>query len=230
MFATPDSALVEHDIHIPAAGVELAGCLVVPANAAAVVVFAHGAGSDRHSPRNREVAARLRSAGFATLLMDLLTEAEARVDQRTREHRFDVRRLALRITHAAGWLGRYRPTARLPLGLFGASTGGGAALLAAARMPGRVRAVVSRGGRPDLAGDALPRVNAPTLLIVGGNDSAVLEMNEQARSRMTEAEVRLHVVVGAGHLFEEPGALDAVATMTVDWFASHLPHGTPPPE
>src|SRR5690606_15377944 len=148
----------------------------------------------RHSPRNRQVAARLRRAGFATLLMDLLTEAEEQVDQRTREHRFDIRRLALRITDAAGWLGRYRPTARLPVGLFGASTGGGAALVAAARLPGRVGAVVSRGGRPDLAGDALPRVRAPTLLIVGGNDPLVLGMNEQARAGMTSAEVRLEVV------------------------------------
>lgn len=230
MFAIPDPLPAEHDIHIPAAGVELAACLSVPADPVGVVVFAHGSGSGRHSPRNRQVAARLRRAGFATLLMDLLTEAEEQVDQRTREHRFDIRRLALRITDAAGWLGRYRPTARLPVGLFGASTGGGAALVAAARLPGRVGAVVSRGGRPDLAGDALPRVRAPTLLIVGGNDPLVLGMNEQARAGMTSAEVRLEVVVGAGHLFEEPGALDAVAELTVAWFGNHLPRETSAPE
>ena len=212
----------ERVVHVPAAGVELEGSLAVPERAKGVVLFAHGSGSSRHSTRNRHVAAQLQEAGFATLLIDLLTEREEEADRYTRHHRFDIPMLADRLAGATGWLGRYSQTSALPVGYFGASTGGGAALMAAAALPRRVKAVVSRGGRPDLAGDALPRVEAPTLLIVGGDDEAVIGMNRSAMARMSRAEVALEIVPGATHLFEEPGKLEEVARLATDWFTQHL--------
>ncbi|MGH8947082.1 MAG: dienelactone hydrolase family protein [Acidimicrobiia bacterium] len=180
------------------------------------VIFAHGSGSGRHSPRNRHVAEVLQRKGMQTLLLDLLTAEEERVDMVTREHRFDIDRLSNRVVGAIDWL-----PDESPIGVFGASTGAAAALRAAAERPGRVFAVVSRGGRPDLAGDALPRVAAPTLLIVGGRDLTVLDINRQAQALM-KAEVDLEVVPGATHLFEEPGTLDTVAELAADWFHTHL--------
>ena len=211
-----------HEIHIPVAGVELAGDLVVPEGARGMVLFAHGTGSSRQSSRNRYVAGKLHEAGFGTLLMDLLTEEEERVDDHTRHLRFDIPMLARRLCGATGWLHRNGRTKAMPVGYFGASTGGGAALVAAAELPGQVYAVVSRGGRPDLAEEDLPRVRTPTLLIVGGNDLAVIRVNEEAMARMTGAEVRLEIVPGATHLFEEPGALEEVARLAVGWFTEKL--------
>lgn len=199
----------------------LSGDLRVPPDALGVVVFAHGSGSSRHSPRNRAVAEALQRAGLATLLMDLLTGDEEALDARTGELRFDIGLLADRLVGAVGWLGDEPATKALPVGCFGASTGGGAALAAAARHPEGIAAVVSRGGRPDLAGDALERVCAPTLLIVGGEDHVVLDLNRRALQRIS-AEKRLEVVPGATHLFEEPGALDQVARLAADWFTRRL--------
>jgi dienelactone hydrolase len=197
------------------------GDLTVPAGAEGLVVFAHGSGSGRHSPRNRHVAAGLQRAGLATLLMDLLSDEEERVDVVTREHRFDIPLLARRLEAAMDWRARDDATRELALGLFGASTGAAAALIAAADRPDDVATVVSRGGRPDMAGDALPRVRCPTLLIVGGRDTQVIDLNERARDRMT-ADVRLELVPGATHLFEEEGALDRVVELARDWFAARL--------
>ncbi|SFK48776.1 dienelactone hydrolase family protein [Streptomyces pini] len=199
------------------AGAALTGDLTVPDGARGVVAFAHGSGSSRHSPRNRAVAGVLRDAGLGTLLFDLLTEDEERTDTVTAEYRFDIPLLARRLAAAVDWLGGRPDTARLPIGLFGASTGAAAALVAAAEQPGRVRAVVSRGGRPDLAGGALDRVSAPVLLIVGGEDHEVLRLNEQAASRLS-APCTVHVVPDATHLFEEPGTLDRAAAAARDWF------------
>jgi dienelactone hydrolase len=199
----------------------LSGDLDVPPDAVGVVVFAHGSGSGRHSPRNRAVAAALRRAGQATLLVDLLTAEEEARDTRTGELRFDIGFLAGRLVGAVGWLAGEPATKALPVGCFGASTGGGAALVAAAELPGEIGAVVSRGGRPDLAGAALERVTAPTLLIVGGEDHVVVELNRRALQRIG-AEKRLDIVPGATHLFEEPGALDEVARMAAGWFTGHL--------
>ena len=184
-----------------------------------MVVFAHGSGSSRHSPRNRQVAATLHASGFGTLLLDLLTPDEEAVDLRTGEHRFDVHMLGNRVVAAIDWL---REDDDSPIGLFGASTGAAAALIAAAERPEDVFAVVSRGGRPDLAGDDLPAVRAPTLLIVGSRDLEVLAMNERARARL-EVETALEVIPGATHLFEEPGALDVVAQLALTWFERQLP-------
>jgi dienelactone hydrolase len=194
--------------------------LTVPARAAGVVAFAHGSGSSRFSPRNRAVAMALNDAGFATLLLDLLTPDEERVDAYTGHLRFDIGLLAQRLVAATDWLARESATADLPIGYFGASTGAAAALIAAAERP-VVTAVVSRGGRPDLAGRALGVVRAPTLLLVGGNDPVVLDLNQHARSAM-RAPCRLEVIRGAGHLFEEPGALDQVAKLARDWFVRYL--------
>ena len=212
---------VERTVSVPVDHIELEGTLGVPPDAAGVVLFAHGSGSSRFSSRNRYVARVLRDAGFATLLIDLLTASEEKVDDVTRHLRFDIDMLADRLVSAIDWLAREQETAALHVGLFGASTGGGAALVAAAERPERVDAVVSRGGRPDLAGDALPAVKAPTLLIVGGDDEPVIELNERARRQM-RTEVRLEIVPGATHLFEEPGALEDVARLARDWFARHL--------
>lgn len=218
----PRSDDSERTVHVPAGHVTLEGTMAVPANATGMVLFAHGSGSSRFSPRNRFVASTLRQAGFATLLLDLLSPAEEEVDEVTRRHRFDIAMLADRLVVTIDWLRAESDTADLPIGLFGASTGGGAALVAAAERPVQVAAVVSRGGRPDLAGEALPRVEAPTLLIVGGRDQVVIDLNERARDHM-RGEVRLEIVPGATHLFEEPGALERVAQMARDWFLQHLP-------
>jgi pimeloyl-ACP methyl ester carboxylesterase len=199
----------------------LEGTLTVPQDATGIVLFAHGSGSSRHSPRNRFVAAELQAGRLGTLLLDLLTPAEEAVDLRTRELRFDIGLLANRLVAAISWLRDGDATRDLPIGLFGASTGGGAALVAAARAPDDVGAVVSRGGRPDLAGDALPLVRAPTLLIVGAEDDVVVELNRKAMARMT-APVQLVLVRGATHLFEEPGTLEAVAQLARDWFVRYL--------
>jgi putative phosphoribosyl transferase len=208
------SSDLESPVRIPAAGVILDGDLITPADTAGVVVFAHGSGSSRHSPRNRMVAARLQDAGYATLLMDLLTPEEDEVDSRTRQFRFDIPRLASRLTGAIRWL-RDRPdTAEMPVALFGASTGAAAALIAAAEVPDHVQLVISRGGRPDLAGDALPRVQAPTLLIVGGRDLEVLDLNKAAAAQL-RGPVEIALVPGATHLFEERGALDRVVELAI---------------
>lgn len=199
----------------------LYGTLIVPDKAIALVLFAHGSGSSRHSPRNQFVARTLNQAGLATLLFDLLTQEEEATDMHTREHRFNIALLAGRLVHATKWAKQQEETRDLPVGYFGSSTGGAAALVAAAELLQDVGAVVSRGGRPDLAGDALPKVQAPTLLIIGGNDDIVIELNEMARDQM-RCEVKLEIVAGATHLFEEPGALEQVAKLASDWFANHL--------
>jgi dienelactone hydrolase len=193
----------------------------MPRNAVGLVIFAHGSGSSRHSPRNRAVASRLNAAGLATLLLDLLTAEEDTYDRITAQLRFDIALLTERLDAAMRWASQQGATAPLPVGLFGASTGGAAALAAAADHP-EVRAVVVRGGRPDLAGDALRKVRAPTLMIVGGNDPVVLDLNRRACAVMT-AGCRLVVIPGATHLFEEPGALEEVSRLAVDWFLEHLP-------
>ncbi|MEU8818638.1 alpha/beta fold hydrolase [Actinoplanes sp. NPDC048796] len=205
-------ATVTHERTFNAAGTELAGDLTLPDDAYGIVLFAHGSGSSRHSPRNRAVAAELNRRGLGTLLTDLLTHDEE-------DRRFDIGLLADRLIGLVDWLVGAYPTARI--GLFGASTGAAAALVAAAARPRPVRAVVSRGGRPDLAGPALVQVSAPTLLLAGGNDQTVIEINEEARNAMTVT-AELRVVAGATHLFEEPGALDTVAEEAAAWFATHL--------
>jgi pimeloyl-ACP methyl ester carboxylesterase len=187
-----------------------------------MVLFAHGSGSSRHSPRNRLVAEDLQQAGLGTLLMDLLTSEEDAIDQVTRQFRFDIPLLGDRLTGAIDWLRSVRATEALPIGLFGASTGAAAALLAAAARPDQVSAVVSRGGRPDLAGDALELVRAPTLLIVGANDAQVIPLNEAARRRL-RAPVELALVPGASHLFEEPGTLAEASALAREWFLRYLP-------
>ncbi len=211
---------------IPAAPAVLEGDLVVPAGATGIVVFAHGSGSSRHSPRNRAVAEELQRAGLATLLVDLLTAEEEAVDIHTAHLRFDVPLLARRLMAAAAWLADQPATARLRLGYFGASTGAGAALIAAAEQPDSVAAVVSRGGRPDLAGPHLAAVRAPTLLIVGGSDEVVIELNEQAQ-RQLRALSQIAIVPGATHLFEEPGTLEQVARLARDWFLRYLTTASP---
>lgn len=208
-------------VRIPAELAMLEGDLVVPAGASGIVLFAHGSGSSRHSSRNRLVARELQTAGLATLLFDLLTRDEEAIDVQTAHLRFDLELLSDRLLAATDWVGGEPRTQGLHVGYFGASTGGGAALVAAARRPEVVRAVVSRGGRPDLAGAALPAVRAPTLLIVGEHDFPVIGMNEEAMQRM-RAEVRLEIVPEATHLFEEPGALERVAELARDWFRRHL--------
>jgi putative phosphoribosyl transferase len=211
----------EREVEVRASGVVLYGTFAVPLDPIGVVLFAHGSGSGRFSSRNRYVADALRQGALATLLIDLLTREEDAVDQLTRQFRFDIPRLADRLVGAIDWLGEQPESATLPVGLFGASTGGGAALIAAAQRPDRVLAVVSRGGRPDLAGDALPVVRAPTLLIVGGDDEPVIDLNRQAMALM-KARVELEIVPGATHLFEETGTLEEVARLARDWFLSHL--------
>lgn len=209
-----DGSDVQEELAIDAAGVRLTGDLTVPAGARAVVMFAHGSGSSRHSPRNRRVATALNQAGLGTLLFDLLTPAE----EANRANVFDIETLADRLTDATGWL---RGRAAGPIGYFGASTGAAAALRAAASPGADIGAVVSRGGRPDLAGPLLPGVQAPTLLIVGGNDPQVLDLNREAEAAL-RCETRLEIVPGATHLFEEHGALQQVADLARDWFLSHL--------
>ena len=209
-------------VQVVAGGVTLEGNLTVPEAARGVILFAHGSGSSRHSSRNRFVAAELRKATLATLLLDLLTAEEEAVDAHTAQLRFDIDLLAGRLVDTTHWLARHASTAALPVGYFGASTGGGAALVAAAQLPDAVRAVVSRGGRPDLAGAALPHVRSPALLIVGGNDGPVIDLNRKALERLGGAEKELVIVPGATHLFEEPGALEEVARLAADWFTRYL--------
>jgi predicted alpha/beta-hydrolase family hydrolase len=199
----------------------LSGNLTIPENTKALVLFAHGSGSSRHSPRNQFVAHMLNRACLGTLLFDLLTPEEEALDIHTREHRFDIGLLAERLVHATKWTRQQKETRDLQIGYFGSSTGGAAALVAAAELRQDVGAVVSRGGRPDLAGAALPKVQTPTLLIVGGNDDIVIELNEMARDQM-HCEVKLEIIPGATHLFEEPGALEKVARLASDWFVKHL--------
>jgi len=210
------------EIRIPAGAAWLYGDLCMPAGATGLVLFAHGSGSGRHSARNRQVAACLQRSAIATLLFDLLTAQEEQVDVHTREHRFDIPLLTGRMQDATAWV-RAQPELRdLPVGYFGASTGSAAALIAAARLGQRIKALVSRGGRPDLAGPAaLAAVTAPTLLIVGGADRAVLDLNREAFARM-QCERRLAVVPGATHLFEEPGTLEQVSTLAATWFSEHM--------
>jgi len=209
------------EVQIQAGRAVLFGSLTIPENAIALVLFAHGSGSSRHSPRNQFVARTLNDARLGTLLFDLLTRDEEALDMRTGEHRFNIGLLAQRLVHATKWAKQQQEIRDLPIGYFGSSTGGGAALVAAAEIPDDVGAVVSRGGRPDLAGDALPKVQAPTLLVVGGNDDVVIELNEMARDQM-RCEVTLEIVPGATHLFEEPGALEKVAKFASDWFVNHV--------
>jgi dienelactone hydrolase len=208
-------------VTIPARDVELAGDLTVPEGAQGIVLFAHGSGSSRRSPRNQFVAGELAGAGLATLLFDLLTPEEEERDRWTAELRFDVLLLARRLALATQFVSEWPRTRSLRIGYFGASTGAAAALIAAAALPRMVGAVVSRGGRPDLAADALEHVQAPTLLIVGGEDHEVIELNRQAYARL-RCEKRLEIVPGAAHLFEEPGALEAVARLATVWFRQHL--------
>ena len=213
---------LEQPVKVAAGAVILDGDLVIPAGAAGLVLFAHGSGSSRHSPRNRYVASVMQEAGLATLLIDLLTHFEEEVDQQTERFRFDLGLLAQRLADITAWLAQNPATARLRVGYFGASTGGGAALVAAAAQPEAVGAVVSRGGRPDLAGAVnLKRVKAPTLLIVGGADPIVLELNLAALDQLKGIK-RLEIVDGATHLFEEPGALEKVAKLASEWFVRYL--------
>lgn len=221
MSSMPGPRSDERAVTIPADRVALEGDLRMPPRARGVVLFAHGSGSSRHSPRNRYVAQVLVEAGLATLLMDLLTHSEELVDVKTRALRFDIDLLARRLVAATDWLTSQSETRDLPIGYFGASTGAAAALVAAAERPSMVRAIVSRGGRPDLAGPALARVRAPTLLIVGGNDLPVIRMNEEAMRQLI-VETQLVIVPGATHLFEEAGALERVADLARDWFVRHL--------
>ncbi|HEV2690156.1 MAG TPA: dienelactone hydrolase family protein [Bryobacteraceae bacterium] len=217
---------IEHlSVNVPVDSVQLEGTLSVPTAASGVVLFAHGSGSSRHSPRNRYVADLLNENGLATVLIDLLTADEQEVDLQTGQLRFDIPLLAKRLVAITEWLARHPEVNGLEIGHFGASTGAGAALMAAAEIPALVRAVVSRGGRPDLAGRALGRVKAPTLFIVGGVDRVVLDLNRQAKDQM-HCEKRLEVISGASHLFEEKGALKKVAGLAGDWFAAKLRRGT----
>lgn len=218
---------MEQAIRISVGGVELDGDLGLPSRPMGLVLFAHGSGSSRFSRRNRLVARTLQSRQLATVLVDLLTRAEEAVDERTAQFRFDIDLLAGRLVNAIDWLSVKPETAHLPIGVFGASTGAAAAIMAAARRPHRVRAVVSRGGRPDLAGAALVQLKAPTLLIVGGHDRDVLQLNRHAMA-LIRSTVALEVIPGATHLFEEPGALDQVAAVAGGWFGQWLGAGVIP--
>ena len=213
-----------NEVRIPSGDAWLYGDLAIPPGASGIVLFAHGSGSGRHSSRNRRVARHLQQAGVATLLFDLLTAEEEQRDLRTREHRFDIPLLTRRMQDATAWTQAQDETRGLPVGYFGASTGSAAALIAAARLGDAIAAVVSRGGRPDLAGPAaLGAVKAPTLLIVGGADYGVIELNQESYERL-RCEKEFLVVPGATHLFEEPGALDRVSEAAAQWFASHFAH------
>jgi dienelactone hydrolase len=215
------SAPIREAVRIAVGSASLSGELEIPAGANGVVTFAHGSGSSRHSPRNQFVARVIRESGNGTLLFDLLTEEEELEDRVTARLRFDIGLLARRLVEAARWLGAQPAARSLDIGFFGSSTGGAAALVAAAELEQRVGAVVSRGGRPDLAGAALPRVQSPTLLIVGGLDHVVIGLNEQAFAEL-RCEKELKIVPGATHLFEEPGTLESVARFAADWFHKHL--------
>jgi dienelactone hydrolase len=208
-------------VKIPVPETTIEGNLSVPPAAKGVVLFAHGSGSSRFSPRNQYVAKVLNKAGFATLLIDLLTTEEEEIDMLTGQFRFDIDLLSQRLIDATKWLRKNPSTRDLAFGYFGASTGAAAALIAAAELPAEIKAVVSRGGRPDLALDYLPKVKAPTLLIVGGNDTAVIDLNKKALARLSVVK-KLEIVPGASHLFEEHGKLEEVAKLSVDWFLAHL--------
>jgi putative phosphoribosyl transferase len=221
MTAERDPMSGEHPMQIPAGGVTLEGDLALPAGAEGIVLFAHGSGSGRHSPRNRFVAQSLREGGLGTLLVDLLTQDEEQLELRTRHLRFDIGLLAERLIAITHWLGQQPATRGLRIGYFGASTGAGAALVAAAHRPDAIGAVVSRGGRPDLAGPHLAKVLAPTLLVVGGRDEPVISMNQDAQRRL-RCESELTIVPGATHLFEEPGTLEEAARLARQWFERHL--------
>ncbi|MER7739072.1 dienelactone hydrolase family protein [Streptomyces sp. NPDC096538] len=214
--------MVSASVTVPSGARALRGDLEIPGGARGMVLFAHGSGSSRLSPRNRAVAGVLRDAGFGTLLLDLLTGTEEDEDAATGRHRFDIGLLAGRLAHAVDWLEGRPDAVDLPVGLFGASAGAAAALVAATERPRRVAAVVSRGGRPDLAGDALGLVACPVLLVVGGADHEVLDLNRRAAARLS-APHRVDVVPGATHLFAEPGALERVAQLAAGWFGEHLP-------
>ena len=213
---------IGHEISIPVENTTLKGTLAIPAGATHIVLFAHGSGSSRHSPRNRFVAQVLQSQGMATLLFDLLTRKEETVDDVTAELRFDIPFLAERLIGATRWVQKFPATKDMKVGYFGASTGAAAALVAAAKLPDLIAAVVSRGGRPDLAHHALADVKAPTLLIVGGNDEPVIGMNGFALDKLGCAEKKLLIIPGATHLFEEPGTLEEVARVAATWFALHF--------
>jgi putative phosphoribosyl transferase len=213
----------DHFVRVPAGTASLEGDLNLPAGAQEIVVFAHGTGSTRFSNRKRHIARILNESGLATLLIDLLSPEEEAVDQETMAFRFDIRLLAERLTLTIDWLKSAPDTRKFPIGLFGAGTGAAAALVAAADRPRAVSAVVSRSGRPDLAGSALPKVKAATLLIVGGADGTVLEVNGEAYQQL-RCEKKLHIIPGATHQFEEPGALDEVARLARQWFDGHLGH------
>jgi putative phosphoribosyl transferase len=213
---------IERDVSIELAKVTLQGTLGLPETAKGIVLFAHGSGSSRLSPRNRYVAGELQSQGIATLLFDLLTPEEEAVDQRTMQLRFNIRLLAKRLVGATRWVMRDLEVLGLDIGYFGASTGAAAALMASAQLSDTIAAVVSRGGRPDLAGEALGAVQAPTLLIVGGNDKQVITLSQQALAELECCEKKLVIIPGATHLFEEPGALAKVAGMAAEWFACHF--------
>jgi dienelactone hydrolase len=218
---TKPSSPIEHSVRIPIQGAALHGDLHVSAGARGLVIFAHGSGSGRHSPRNRYVARVLQGHGFATLLLDLLTVQEEQTESPAGELRFNIGLLAERLLHATRWARESQYTSVLPIGYFGASTGSAAALVAAARQPENIRAIVSRGGRPDLAGPYLPYVKAPTLLIVGGDDTVVIRVNEEAMLHMV-SETKLEIIPGATHLFEEPGTLEKVAELATNWFVQHM--------
>ncbi len=217
----PESGVKERFVHVTADGLALEGDLVLPKDAQGIIVFAHGSGSSRHSPRNQYVARMLAEAGFATLLFDLLTTEEEREDMWKGHLRFDVSMLSRRLISATEWVMKNADTRGFPIGYFGASTGAAAALIAASKRPDIVKAVVSRGGRPDLAGAALSRVKAPTLLIVGGNDYSIIGINQDALNQLN-VEKRLAVIPGATHLFEEPGALEEVSRLAAEWFLDHI--------
>lgn len=218
------NSMEDNQVLIDADGAQLEGILSVPPVSHGIVIFAHGSGSSRFSKRNSAVAQVLNEAGFATLLFDLLTSEENEQDTFTAEYRFNILLLAQRLVKVVDWLQLDNMTNALPAGLFGASTGAAAALIAAALRPERVKSVVSRGGRPDLAGDTLPRVKTPTLLLVGSRDTEVIELNRKAAARM-RCEHQLTLVPGASHLFEEPGALEQVSQLATEWFTRHLlPH------
>lgn len=221
MNPTPERNMTERFVRIPVGHIVLEGDLVVPQEAHGIVLFAHGSGSSRRSPRNRAVAQVLQQAGLATLLFDLLTKEEESVDIVTREFRFDIELLTDRLAGSTRWVKQNPDFAQFRVGYFGASTGAAAALMAAAELPNDVAAIVSRGGRPDLAGEALPKVTTPTLLLVGGDDTPVIELNEQALRKMKSVK-QLVIVPGATHLFEEPGTLEAVARHAAGWFTRYL--------
>ena len=221
MATSSQSSGGSQEVTIPVRDAVLSGTLDVPEHCAGLVIFAHGSGSSRHSPRNRYVAEILQKAGMGTLLFDLLTESEENVDRVTAEHRFNIPFLAARLIQATEWVQRQAMTTDTAIGYFGASTGAAAALVGAATLSSGIGAVVSRGGRPDMAGPLLGEVRAPTLLIVGGNDAPVIGMNRAAFEQL-RCEKKLEIVPGATHLFEEPGALEQVAGMAREWFVTHL--------